>query len=255
MYLKLLKQLGNFFMQLINAIKKNQSFEPNLLGILLNPAYIYRKGVYKHIKSFSTKINGDVLDFGCGSMPYLNLFKNVKTYIGCEIKNSGYKNESNIENDFYDGTILPYKYSSFDAVVSFEVFEHVFNLPEILLEINRVLKPNGYLLATTPFCWGEHEVPNDFARYTSYGIAHLLKQSGFEVIELNRTSTYTLAIFQTIINYIYHTLIPDNKLFYLFQLTIIFPLTAIALFINAIMPDNERYYAGIAVLATKSSLR
>ena len=241
-------------MELIKIIKKiikKQLFQPNLLGILVNPAYITRNGLYRNIKKYSSKINGNVLDFGCGTKPYLNLFKHVKTYTGCEIENSVHKYESTIVEDVYTGTKLPYKDSSFDAIISFEVFEHVFNLPEILLELNRVVKPNGYLLATIPFGLGEHEVPNDFARYTSYGIAHLLQQSGFDVIELNRTSTYILAIFQTIIFYIYHTLIPTNKLFYFFQLTIIFPLTAIALFINAIMPDNDKYYSGIVVLAAK----
>jgi SAM-dependent methyltransferase len=232
--------------KIIKILIKKYSF----LEILLSPSYITSNGIYRNVKKYSSKINGDVLDFGCGTKPYLNLFKHVKTYTGCEIDSSIHKDESTVD-DVYNGTKLPYKDSSFDAVLSFEVFEHVFNLPEILLELNRVMKPNGYLLVTIPFSYGEHEVPYDFARYTSYGITHLLKSSGFDVIELNRTSTYILAIFQIIINYIYHTLIPRNKLFYLFQLIIIFPLTVIGLVISTIMLDNDRYYSGIAVLAAK----
>jgi len=63
-----------------------------------------------------------------------------------------------------------------DGVFSSETFEHIFNLEEIIKEINRVLKKEGLLLATCPFLWPEHEVPYDYARYTSFAMKNLLEK-------------------------------------------------------------------------------
>jgi len=44
----------------------------------------------------------------------------------------------------------PFADGVFDVVIAGEVLEHVLNIHVALLEIIRVLRPNGYLLATTP---------------------------------------------------------------------------------------------------------
>ena len=106
---------------------------------------------------------------GCGSKPYENLFVHADKYIGCDVEVSGHNHSDSKIDYFFDGKKLPFSDGTFDAVVSFEVFEHVFNLPEILTEINRVTKEKGTLLISIPFAYGEHEIPYDFARYTSFG--------------------------------------------------------------------------------------
>lgn len=241
-------------MKLLHIIKKilrKQDFQPTLLGIVVSPVYIVRRGLYQNIKQLAPLISGDILDFGCGSKPYENLFKNAKTYLGCDIKISGHSHKDSKIGQFYDGKDLPFENSSFDAVVSFEVFEHIFNLPEILLEINRVIKPNGYLLVTVPFAWGEHEIPFDFARYTSFGITHVLSNTGFEVVEIKKTTTYVLAVFQMLIAYLYQHVLPKNKLFYVFQLFIIFPMNTFALILNAVLSKKYQYFCNTVVLAKK----
>ena len=55
--------------KIIKILIKKYSF----LEILLSPSYITSGGIYRNVKKYSSKINGDVLDFGCGTKPYLNL--------------------------------------------------------------------------------------------------------------------------------------------------------------------------------------
>ena len=49
-----------------------------------------------------------------------------------------------------DGMQLPFADNSFDLVLSSEVIEHILEPEHFVQEIARVLKPDGYLLLTTP---------------------------------------------------------------------------------------------------------
>ena len=98
---------------------------------------------------------------------------------------------------FWDGKTLPFKNGSFDNVVAFEVLEHVFEVENAIYEINRVLKPGGGLLVSTPFMYREHEGPFDSARYTSWGINYLLGKSKFNVLRQSKTSGVFGVICQT----------------------------------------------------------
>jgi SAM-dependent methyltransferase len=56
---------------------------------------------------------------------------------------------------------------SYDLVICTEVLEHVENPRQAVEEIRRILKPNGTLLATTPFIVPYHPDPTDYWRMTS----------------------------------------------------------------------------------------
>jgi ubiquinone/menaquinone biosynthesis C-methylase UbiE len=45
---------------------------------------------------------------------------------------------------------LPFENNTFDLITSFQVIEHFHDTKQYLSEINRVLKPGGYFLLTTP---------------------------------------------------------------------------------------------------------
>lgn len=103
---------------------RREHFEPTWLGVLVNPAYIVRSGWFNAIKEIAPEVQGDILDFGCGSM-----FVNAVSYIGCDTQNSGHDHYNSKVDYFYDGKTLPFADEQFGAVVPFEVFEHIFDLP------------------------------------------------------------------------------------------------------------------------------
>lgn len=148
----------------------------------------------------SGRFRGRLLDFGCGAKPYKALFK-VDEYVGVDFMGEGHDHSNEQIDFFYDGKTLPFDNASFDGVFSSEVFEHIFNLPDMLNELHRVLKPGGLMLITCPFAICEHEQPNDFARYTSFAIRHLLEQHGFEVLEQQKLGTAQEALWQMRITY------------------------------------------------------
>ena len=143
-----------------------------------------------------------MLDFGCGSKPYEILFSGCDEYLGVDLQISGHDHSGSKVDFFWDGITLPFEDDYFDACVSFEVFEHVFDGQKVLGELRRVLRPGGTLLITTPFVYGEHEVPFDFARYTSYGLRHLLSQAGFQVKLVEKLGDESLAIGQLLVDFV-----------------------------------------------------
>ena len=237
------------FEKLVNRLRR-EAFITSPIGIVISPVYFIRNGLYKNIRDLSPRLNGAILDFGCGSKPYESLFVNATSYIGVDIQVSGHNHRDSRIDVFYDGKTFPFARDQFDAVVCFEVFEHVFNIDELLVEIRRVLKPGGQLLMSIPFAWDEHEVPYDFARYTSFGIKHVLERNGFEVLESRKTTTYVLALCQLFIAYLALQVFPRDRIVSrVLQLLVIFPLNLLSLLLNFVLPKRYEYYSNNVVLA------
>jgi len=237
----------------LEARLRREAFLPTYFGMVVSPVYIVRRGLYKNIQRLASKIEGDILDLGCGSRPYESLFKNARSYIGVDLQVSGHDHESSDVDVFYNGKLLPFRDCHFDAVVCFEVFEHVFNIDELLIEIRRVIKPGGKILVTLPYAWEEHEIPYDFARYTSYGLRHIFKRNKFEVLELMKTTTYFLAVCQLWIAYLTQHVSPRKQLpARLFQISVIFPLNVLSLMFDLIFPKRYEFFCSSVILCKKT---
>jgi len=238
---------------MINKLKQiyaKEQFNPGLPGLLINPFYFARKGLYKNISETIKNLNGKLLDIGCGTKPYENIC-NVDEYIGLEIDTA--ENRSNKNADyFYDGLHMPFKDKSFDSLISNQVFEHVFNPNEFLKEINRITKINGIFLLTVPFVWDEHEQPYDYARYSSFGLKHILKENGFDIIEHRKSNNGVEVIFQLINAYIYKVTLTNTTIINLISMLILMaPVNIAGLICSVILPKNNDLYLDNIVLARK----
>ena len=92
-----------------------------------------------------------VLELGCGNGERTELFYDISQMIGIDIMNSVSK-DRNHKFVFLlaDATRLPFIDNIFDAVVSFDVIEHVDADKIFVNEAFRVSKNNGYLIIGTP---------------------------------------------------------------------------------------------------------
>ncbi|MEW6470164.1 MAG: class I SAM-dependent methyltransferase [Bacteroidota bacterium] len=208
-----------------------------------------RSAMYINVKRFSGYVRGKTLDVGCGSKPYLHLFRNATEYIGLDVEQSGHSHKLEQIDVFYDGQRFPFGENTFDSLVFFEVLEHVFNPDTFLDQIRTVVKPGGYCLITVPFMWGEHEQPYDYARYSSFGLRHLLEKHGFEVIRSKKYLTDARLIFLLINSYIYTVL--KKYLPGLLAWTLIVPLSFLNNLlglISYVLPGNQDLYFGSVYL-------
>lgn len=70
---------------------------------------------------------------------------------------------------------LPFKTNSVDFVVCSAVLEHVNEPIKVVKEIQRILRPGGFVWADVPFMQPYHESPSDFQRYTLIGFQYLFR--------------------------------------------------------------------------------
>jgi len=237
---------------MISSFKRlilKEQFEPGLIGLMINPFYIARKGLLKNIREMGKNIAGRTLDVGCGTKPYEKYF-NSSEYVGLEIENTIHHDVTKADY-FYDGGKFPFNNNEFDSVVTNQVFEHVFNPDDFLYEVNRVLKKNGILLMTVPFVWDEHEQPYDFARYSSFGIKSVLEKKGFEIVEQKKIAPDFSVILQLINAYLYKITFKISLIRKIATVLIMFPLNIIGIISSKIFPSNKDLYLDNIILAKK----
>lgn len=228
---------------------EHELFHPTILSVIINPFYFTRRGLLRGIRLNASHMKGILLDFGCGSKPYRELFY-VDEYIGIDIEKCSHKHQDEKIDFFYNGQKIPFNDGYFDSVFSSQVFEHIFNLDEILDELNRVLKPGGVLLVTVPFVWDEHETPHDFGRYTSFGIKYLFEKHNFELIQSEKTTNYVETVFQMWNSYLTQSILPSNKILkILITFLLIFPFNLLGIILSRALPDNKNFYNDNIILA------
>lgn len=149
--------------------------------------YLIRSRLLEEIKMALPFFSGDLIDIGCGKMPYREYLLNnssILTYTGLDIT-SAIVYDENVKADFYwDGTTMPFDDGTFDTAIATEVLEHCPKPETTLAETNRVLKPGGAFFFTVPFLWPLHEVPHDEYRYTPWSLERHLTDAGFAEIEI-----------------------------------------------------------------------
>lgn len=238
-------------MQRLTAYIEDRIHTPGLIGILANPFYIARRGLYNSIRGLAPELTGNLLDIGCGKKPYLPLFVNVSSYIGLEL-DTPENRRRNLADVYYDGEKLPYPDDSFDNVLCNQVLEHVFEVGDLLHEISRVLKPGGTLLLTVPFVWDEHEQPIDFARYSSFGLRYIIEKSGLSIKTHEKINNDFGLLFQLFNTYVYKATRSHLPFFRaLWTIFIMSPSTAIGLVTSRILPSNDDLYLDNVMLARK----
>ena len=134
----------------------------------------------KEFKNIS--INGKTIDLGAknGKASYYRFFNLKYSEIDYVDINP---TESNILKLDLEKN-LPISDKSYNSVLAINLFEHIFNIQNLIEEIYRILDDEGKLIGSTPFMKEYHSDPNDFYRYTQDFYKKMFEKVGFVNIEL-----------------------------------------------------------------------
>jgi ubiquinone/menaquinone biosynthesis C-methylase UbiE len=145
-------------------------------------------------------IESRILDVGAGEQAYkkfcthLNyVSQDFSHYVGKGDGRSLHTNKWDNSNlDIVsDITKIPEPDSSFDAVMCIEVFEHLLEPILAIKEFNQLLKSDGHLIITAPFCSLIHMVLYHFySGYNRYFYEKHLVDYGFKIIELTENGNF-----------------------------------------------------------------
>jgi ubiquinone/menaquinone biosynthesis C-methylase UbiE len=126
-----------------------------------------RRTIIKELIGNAITPNMKYLDIGCGDgtitrgiAKYFNLDPN--NVYGVDVKSwSGKENQCQVQHMYYideTNNKLPYQDNHFDFITCFQVLHHAKHYTELINEIKRVLKPNGYLILR------EHDLNNGLTK-------------------------------------------------------------------------------------------
>jgi SAM-dependent methyltransferase len=139
-----------------------------------------------------------ILDIGAGNTPYKKYFDKAQ-YFTQDIKQNKNKTIDYVA-DLNKG-LKEISDKTFDCIICTQVLEHLKRPVLVYKEFHRILKPKGRVYLTTNFIYQIHMPPNDYYRFTKYGLKYLGESNGLIVKHLKPQG----GIFQ-VLSYILTTL-------------------------------------------------
>lgn len=153
-----------YLAEALNAIRRGDMSETNITrGYGLLEGFLARQRVKVANKLLNfVPFKGKILDLGCGTYPLFLMNTSFLDKFGIDkVVREEYRMQTSMRNisllnfDIEKGDKIPFEDNYFDAVVMLAVFEHLdpSRLERILKDINRILKPGGMYVMTTPAVW------------------------------------------------------------------------------------------------------
>ncbi|MFP4698441.1 MAG: class I SAM-dependent methyltransferase [Eubacteriales bacterium] len=142
---------------------------PEIYHKLIRPKWFVKNYLENTINNYFDFNDKIVIDFGCGVGSLTPLFKS-KHYIGldCDAKRVSYARHLNPNHSFYTikDNRIPLKNNSVDYVLFISVLHHIPSrtIEEYTSELQRILKPEGSIVAMEPCIIPEKTVNNFFMR-------------------------------------------------------------------------------------------
>jgi len=119
----------------------------------------------------------------------LRPFFSGKRYIGCDMRSGlGVDRTEDVENLSMDN-------ESVGTILMLDTLAHIKNCSRALDEIYRVLKKEGIVVVSSILCFPICRCPEDYWRFTSSGLNHLLRDFPFRIIGTQGASEFPHSVF------------------------------------------------------------
>lgn len=162
--------------------------------------------LHHQLARFAHRLHGRLLDIGAGECRrYKAYFSQATSYETLDF-NPAWKPDI-----VGSAEAIPLPDESVDSIVCTQVLEHLPHPWIALREMHRVLRKGGTCLLTAPQTNELHEEPQDFFRYTKYGLHTLLEDAGFTVEAMDQRGKYHALRMQLRIRHLINTWKPYEQ--------------------------------------------
>ncbi len=141
-----------------------------------------------------------ILDAGAGEQQFMRFCNHLKYVSQDFAEYDGLGDNKGLQTKTWDYgkldiisdiTAIPEQNESFDAIMCVEVFEHIIDPGTAISEFYRLLKKNGKLILTAPFCSLTHFAPyHYYSGFNKYFYEKILKEHGFNILEIQPNGNY-----------------------------------------------------------------
>lgn len=139
----------------------------------------------QHEAARGRSLHGDVLDIGGDPKSgYHALFVGER-----KITFSNISASYNPDLIFDAQEKWPVEAGSYDAILMFNLLEHVFQYQAVLNNAFDALRPGGRVIGSVPFLFNVHGSPHDYFRYTGEALSKMFDAAGFEVVVIEELGT------------------------------------------------------------------
>jgi len=139
------------------------------------------KGFGRIVMNYALKdieLTGEIIDLGSGtSQASYNRFLQYKKPYSVTFTDFYKEDDKIVKLDLEKNFNLPDQ--KFDAIICFNVLEHIYNFRNVSNESYRILKLGGKFIGATPFICDYHPSPNDYFRYSPEALNNIFTTSGF----------------------------------------------------------------------------
>jgi SAM-dependent methyltransferase len=155
----MLSKLNLFFLKISKLISRKKLYS------------FIKKEISKELLVTDRKLN--ILNVGSGG----DVQKTLQQFEGVNLLNIDIDQlrKPDIVCDITDTNLLNIINFEPDVVCIFEVLEHIKEPHNAIKNIYKILKKGGKCLCSTPFIFPIHDEPNDYFRFTIYGLKLLFK--------------------------------------------------------------------------------
>lgn len=153
----------------------------------------YNKWLLNWFKKYLT---GEILEIGCGIGNFTPMLEKYGTVTATDIDKTYLPQvrekapNSTVGFGDIEKNRFFFKQKKFDVAIALNVLEHIKDDEQSLVNINRLLKPKGYLiliLPAHPRLYGKiDESISHYRRYHKQDLIKLIKKKGFKVIKSRR---------------------------------------------------------------------
>ena len=224
-----------------------------------HPQWLSVKDLYRDLREILPTLEGEVLDVGCLGKPYAAWLTRATSHIGIDVVDGPM-----IDYVTREGEPWPLESERFQSAVCTQTLEVAKDVPHLVDELSRVLRPTGTAVISTPFCYNDlNGCDGDsgvsvYWRHSVRGVEELMAQR-FDIVEVRTHGAVGSTVGILLLNCVHQSLArhPLGRLLVVLLLPVRLPLCFGANMLACVLDRLDRtgnFYHNVLLVVRKKAV-